>query len=92
MGQTGSRFKTILTFSILGALAVLSISSLFLPGLVVWYFEPAINPGYTCAPSIQRALDLFRISQAAALCIGAIFGFILSLRWTKKPAEKTGPP
>ncbi len=88
MDQAKSRFKTGFTLSIFGALATLALTSLFLPGLMVWYFEPPVNPGYSCAPSIQRALDLFRIIQAFALLFGALIGFILALKWTKKSAPK----
>ncbi|MBU6154089.1 MAG: hypothetical protein KGP28_07290 [Bdellovibrionales bacterium] len=92
MDQPKSRIKTGMKFSILGALAALSLASIFLPGLMVWYFEPPVNPGYSCAPSIQKALDLFRIAQAVTLFFGGIFGFIFALRWTKKPAAKSEPP
>ena len=89
MNEPKSRLKTGLNFSIMGALATLSLTSLFLPGLMVWYFEPPVNPGYNCGPSIQRALDLFRIIQAGALIFGGVLGFILALRWTKKSPEKS---
>lgn len=92
MNETKGRFKTGINFSIVGALATLSLTSLFLPGLMVWYFEPPVNPGYSCAPSIQRALDLFRIIQAGALAFGGALGFILALRWTKKSSGKIEAP
>jgi hypothetical protein len=87
MGELKKRLKTGMNFSTLGALATLTATSLVLPGILVWYFEPPVNPGYSCAPSIQKALDLFRIIQFSAILLGGAFGFLFALRWTKKHPE-----
>jgi|GEM_PF-1149125 len=88
MSEPKSRFKSSLTASIIGGLLALVLSTIFLPKAMVWYFEPPVNPGCSCAASIERAFDLFRGIQLASLFIGAIFGFLLALRWTKKSGPK----
>jgi len=85
MSEPKSWIRSGLTFSGYGAVLTLILTTLFLPRLMVWYFEPPVNPGCSCAASIERALELFRIIQIIGLILGAGFGFLLAFRLRKKP-------
>ena len=68
----------------LGVLVALATASVYMPKIIEWYFEPPSNIGISCAPAITWAFQKFQVAQWVSVGIGAVAGFFVGLRLSRK--------
>ena len=83
-GNLKSSIKSGFRFSVWGACILGLGLSLLVPKIMVWYFEPPINPGCSCASAIEWALRMNARIQGIGLGLGALLGFGVGWRWSRK--------
>ena len=83
-GGLKASIKSGFAVSVWGALILVLGLSIAVPKAMVWYFEPPINPGCSCATSIEWALGLNLKLQWVGMVVGSVFGFYVGYRLKKR--------
>lgn len=85
----------LLAFVFLGTTVGIVLTSLLVPSMIGWYFEPPVEIGINCRPAVDWALDRFLwfqlIGSGAGLALGLV-GFFVSRkpRTAHKGSEFSG--
>lgn len=76
-----SKSKTPLKFFLnmmgLGILVVLALVSVYVPRMILWYYEPGASLGISCTPTVRSALEKLIYAQGYAVLGGAIIGLLV---------------
>ena len=88
MSENKSSFKFMLSFMGLGILVALVLVSIYMPRMILWYFEPPMPMGVSCTSSIRWAVDRLLIAQAYSVGVGAVLGLLVGLKFRKKPINE----
>ena len=68
-------FKRLTIFVLLGILICLAVTSIYMPRMIVWYFEPPAALGVSCGTSIDWAIHKLQFTQMISIGVGAVLGF-----------------
>ncbi len=79
-----SPVKFVLMFVGLGILISLTVVSIYVPRMILWYFAPPAPMGVSCSESIHWAVDKLINAQIYAVIAGAVLGLLLGLKLKKK--------
>jgi glycopeptide antibiotics resistance protein len=61
----------------IGAVIGFTVTCIFGPGLLGWWYEPPVKEVFSCASSVRGAIGQFVIMQLISAAIGAVFVFVI---------------
>ena len=73
----------------LGILLSLTLVSIYMPRMILWYFEPPMPMGVSCTSSIRWAVNRLLVAQIYSIGVGAILGLLLGLKFRKNKSTKS---
>lgn len=79
-----SSFKFVASFVVLGSLLTLGLVSVYMPRMILWYFDPPMPMGVSCTSSIRWAIGRLLLAQVYSVGVGAVFGLIVGLKLRRK--------
>ena len=79
-----SSFRYYFLMMTLGVSCTTTLVSIYMPKVLLWYFDPPSQIGVSCISSIDWAIQRLQIAQGAALVLGAILGLILGFRLRRR--------
>ena len=79
-----SSFKFVSRFVIVGILLTLGLVSIYMPRMILWYFDPPMPMGVSCTSSIRWAISRLLSAQLYSIGVGAIIGLLVGLKLRKK--------
>ena len=79
-----SSFKFILLMMLFGTVTTLAAVSIYMPRMILWYFDPPMPMGVSCTSSIRWAVDRLLFAQLCSVGVGALIGLILGLKFARK--------
>ena len=79
-----SSFKFISLMVIFGTMTSLALVSIYMPRMILWYFDPPMPMGVSCTSSIRWAVNRLLTAQLVAIAVGAVLGLLLGLKFAKK--------
>lgn len=82
--QVKSSSSRNLWLSISGALVGGLLATWLAPKMIVWYFDPPAELGFSCRAPIEWSLKRFQISQLVGIFFGGLLGLIASLTILRK--------
>ena len=62
----------------------MTVVSIYMPRMILWYFDPPTSLGISCSPSIHWALDRLLKGQLFSLVVGAVLGLLVGFKFRKK--------
>lgn len=78
-----SSFKMVMFSIVFFMLLAVVLTTLLMPKVIGWYFEPPAAMGISCGPSIRWAVERFVFAQLISVLIGAIIGLLVGFRFKK---------
>ena len=79
-----SSSRRILMAVILTVLVCVTLVSVYMPRMILWYFEPPMPMGVSCSGSIRWAIEKLQRAQLIAIPVGIFLGFLLGLKLRPK--------
>lgn len=82
-----SSFRYYSLMILLGVAATTGASSFIAPRVIMWWYDsPAPTPvTAACVPAIEWAIRMFQWTQLISLGLGVVIGWVLAIRFRKKP-------
>ncbi len=81
--------KRLLAFLISGLAVGIIVSTLFVPTMIAWYFEPPVDIGVNCRPAVDWALTRFVWFQVGGGALGLGLGLLAYFQSKPKAAQIT---
>ena len=69
---------------ILTILVFVTLVSVYMPRMILWYFDPPTTNGISCAESIRWSLQKLQNAQLISIGVGAVIGFLFGLKFRVK--------
>ena len=79
-----SPFKFVLLMIAIGIVTTLAIVSIYMPRMILWYFDPPQPMGITCTSSIRWAVDRLLVTQLYSIGVGAVIGLLIGLKFARR--------
>lgn len=81
-----SPVKFVLVMTLICMVTTLAVVSIYMPRMILWYFDPPMPMGVSCTSSIRWAVDRLLTAQLISLAVGAVIGLLIGLKFAKKKA------
>jgi Mg/Co/Ni transporter MgtE len=75
---SGSTGKRTIAELLIGAALGMGLTGVFGPGVISWWYQPPIKDAFSCASSVQAALEQFVWMQLTVAAVVAVAALVVS--------------